>query len=365
MELFRSIAAFLVVLGVLVFVHEMGHYLAARWRGIHVEAFSIGFGRAITQWTDRLGTVWKLSWLPLGGYVKLHGQEQPADASPEDRAAWIAGRTFHEKSVVSRAIVVAAGPVANFLLAIVLFTGLFAAIGRPESIPVFSDVVEGGPAASAQLQKGDRVLSIDGTTVQRFEDIRRLVADAPDRTVDIAIERNGQPQTVPVHIGVKEQGRSRIGFLGVAGAQGAYQKMGPVQAVGAGVTQTWDVMVQTLQSFGQMLSGSRGAEELGGPLRIAQMSGQVAQLGIPSLISFIALLSINLGLINLFPIPILDGGHLVFYAIEAARGRPLPPRAQRAGFRAGAALLGTLFIFATWNDLTHLGLFRWVAGLVG
>ncbi len=361
MEPLRSIAAFLVVLGVLVFVHEMGHYLAARWRGIHVEAFSVGFGRAITQWTDRLGTVWKISWLPLGGYVKLHGQEQPADATPEERAAWIAGQTFHEKSVLSRAIVVAAGPVANFLLAIVLFAGLFALVGRPESVPVFSEVIAGGPAAAAQLQKGDRVLSIDGSTVRRFEDIRRLVAEAPDRTVDIVLERDGTRVTVPVHVGVKD----KHGFLGVAGAQGEFQKMGPIEAVGAGVSQTWEVMAQTLQSFGQMLSGSRGSEELGGPLRIAQMSGQVAQLGAASLISFIALLSINLGLINLFPIPILDGGHLVFYAIEAVLGRPLPARAQRVGFRAGAALLGTLFIFATWNDLTHLGLFRWVARLMG
>ena len=365
MELFRSIAAFLVVLGVLVFVHEMGHYLAARWRGIHVEAFSIGFGRALVQWTDRLGTVWKISWLPLGGYVKLHGQEQPADATPEERAAWISGRTFHEKSVLSRAIVVAAGPIANFLLAIVLFAVLFGVVGRPESVPVFSDVVAGGPAAVAQLQKGDRVLSIAGTTVRRFEDIRRLVAEAPDRVVDIALERDGVQMVVPVRVGVKQQGGGRIGFLGVAGAQGDFQKMGPIDAVGAGVAQTWDVMAQTLQSFGQMLSGARGSEELGGPLRIAEMSGQVAQLGAASLVSFIALLSINLGLINLFPIPILDGGHLVFYAIEALLGRPLPARAQRVGFRAGAALLGTLFIFATWNDLTHLGLFRWVAHLMG
>lgn len=365
MEPLRSIAAFLVVLGVLVFVHEMGHYLAARWRGIHVEAFSIGFGRPIAQWTDRLGTVWKLCWLPLGGYVKLHGQEQPADASPEDRAAWISGRTFHEKSVLSRAIVVAAGPVANFLLAIVLFTALFAIVGRPESVPVFSGIVADGPAAAAQLRVGDRVTSIDGAAVVRFEDIRRIIFDRPDQTVSVSIERDGQPLVVPVRIGMRELRGVHTGFLGVAGAQGDYVHMGPLQAVGAGAAQCWDIVVQTVQSFGQMLSGTRGSEDLGGPLRIAEMSGQVAKLGLASLVSFIALLSINLGLINLFPIPILDGGHLVFYAIEALRGRPLPARAQKVGFQAGAALLGTLFIFATWNDLTHLGLFRWVAGLIG
>ena len=365
MEPFRSIASFLVVLGVLVFVHEMGHYLAARWRGIHVEAFSIGFGRALTQWTDRRGTVWKLAWLPLGGYVKLHGQEHPTDVSPEERAAYKTGRTFHEKNVLSRAIVVAAGPVANFLLAMVLFAGLFMAFGRPQSVPVFSDVVAGGAAATAQLRAGDRVRSIDGTAITRFEDIRRIVAGNPDRTMAFVIEREGQTLPVSVKTGTQETRNGRIGVLGVRGAAGEYQSMGPLQAIGAGVTETWDVVVQTLQSFGQMLSGARGSEELGGPLRIAEMSGQVAQQGIPTLISFIALLSVNLGLINLFPIPILDGGHLVFYALEAIRGRPLPPRAQQAGFRAGAALLATLFVFATWNDLSHLGLFRWVAGLIG
>ena len=365
MELIRSIVSFLVVLGVLVFVHEMGHYLAARWRGVHVEAFSIGFGRALTQWTDRRGTVWKLSWLPLGGYVKLHGQEQPVDVTPEERAAYLPGRTFHEKSVLSRAIVVAAGPVANFLLAIVLFAGLFMALGRPQSVPVFSDVVAGGAAALAQLQVGDRVRSIDGTAITRFEDIRKIVATNPDQTMQFVIERDGQSIPVTVKTGVQVTRNGKIGVLGVRGAAGDYQKMGPLQAIGAGASETWDVVVQTMQSFGQMLSGTRGSEELGGPLRIAEMSGQVAQQGIPTLISFIALLSVNLGLINLFPIPILDGGHLVFYALEALRGRPLPPRAQQVGFRAGAAVLATLFIFATWNDLTHLGLFRWVAGLIG
>ncbi len=364
-EFARSVAAFIVVLGVLVFVHELGHYLAARWRGIHVEAFSIGFGRAITQWTDRRGTVWKLAWIPLGGYVKLHGQERPEDVSDEVRATWLAGHTFHEKSVLSRAIVVAAGPIANFLLAIVLFAGLFGVVGKPVALPVIGEVVAEGAASRAGLLTGDRILSIDGTAITTFEDIRRIVSANPDKPLALRLVRDGQEQALNVTAVGKDADGKRVGVLGVRPGQSAFVKIGPLEAITAGVTQTWEVVVQTAQGLGQMLSGARGTDELGGPLRIAQLSGQVAQLGTASLISFIALLSVNLGLINLFPIPVLDGGHLVFFLLEALRGKPLPPRAQEYGYRAGFAVLAGLFVFATWNDLTHLGLFRWVTGLLG
>ncbi len=362
----RSVAAFIVVLGVLVFVHELGHYLAARWRGIHVEAFSIGFGRSIASRTDRLGTVWKLAWLPLGGYVKLHGQERPEDVADDVRAGWLPGRTFHEKSVLSRAIVVAAGPIANFLLAAVLFAGLFGTVGRPVTVPVIGEVVADGAAAKAGLLAGDRVESIDGAAIAKFEDIQRIVSASADRELSLRILRDGQEQTISVTPGARDAGQGRrVGLLGVRGGGTEFTKLNPAQAVAAGVEQTWDVTSQTVAGLGQMLSGARTTDELGGPLRIAQLSGQVAQLGLSSLVSFIAVLSVNLGLINLFPIPILDGGHLLFYLVEAVRGRPLPPRAQEYGYRAGFAVLACLFVFATWNDLTHLGLFRWVTGLIG
>jgi regulator of sigma E protease len=365
-DFIRSAAAFIVVLGVLVFVHELGHYLAARWRGVHVEAFSIGFGRAIASWTDKQGTVWKLAWLPLGGYVKLHGQERPEDVSDEVRVRWLPGRTFHAKSVLSRAIVVAAGPIANFLLAAVLFAALFGTVGRPVSVPVIGDVVAEGAAAKAGLRAGDRVQAIDGAAVSKFEDIQRIVSANPDRELSLRILRDGQQQTVAVMAGGRDAGQGRrVGLLGVRGGGTEFSKLNPAQAIVAGVEQTWDVTSQTVAGLAQMLSGTRTTEELGGPLRIAQLSGQVAQLGLASLISFIAVLSVNLGLINLFPIPILDGGHLLFYLVEAIRGRPLPPRAQEYGYRAGFAVLACLFVFATWNDLTHLGLFRWVTGLIG
>ncbi len=359
----RNVGAFLVVLGVLVFVHELGHYLAARWRGVHVETFSIGFGRALLRWTDRVGTVWKLAWIPLGGYVKLHGQERPEDVPEEVRAAWLPGRTFHGKPVLSRAIVVAAGPAANFVLAAVLFAVLFATAGRPVSVPLIGEVMPDSAASRGGLLAGDRVMSIDGSKIVRFEDLQRIVSGAPDQTLSIRVLRDGQVQTLQVRTAARDGALGRrMGVLGVKGGAAEFKQLDPGSAVIAGIQQTWDVTVQTVQGLGQMLTGARSADELSGPLGIAQLSGQVASLGIASLVSFIAVLSVNLGLINLFPIPILDGGHLILYLFEALRGRPVPTRLQEIGFRAGFAVLAGLFVFATWNDLSHLGLFHWVRG---
>ncbi len=361
-EAARTIVSFLVVLGVLVFIHEMGHYLAARWRGVHVEAFSIGFGTPFARWTDRVGTEWRLCWLPLGGYVKLHGQERPEDVAPEVRAAWQSGRTFHEKPVLSRAIVVAAGPVANFLLAAVLFSVMFWLQGEPGD-PIVQQVMAGSAADHAGLHPGDRIVQINDGKIANFEDIVRVVSVSPGKPLQVEILRAGASETLAVvPASVDDGGGGKVGILGIAGA---LRPVGPVGAVVDGITHVWDVSVQTLVGVWQIIVGQRGASGLGGPLKIAQLSGQVAQNGIGSLVSFIALLSVNLGLINLFPIPILDGGHLVFYALEAIRGRPLPPRAQEYGFRAGLALIACIFLFVTWNDLTSFGLFRWVAGLVG
>lgn len=364
-DFIRSAAAFVVVLGVLVFVHELGHYLAARWRGVRVETFSIGFGRAITSWTDKSGTVWKLAWLPLGGYVKLHGQERPQDVAPEVRAAWVQGETFHDKSVLSRAIVVAAGPVANFVLAMVLFAGLFIAIGQPVALPVVGGVLPDSAASRAGLMANDRILTVAGEPVSTFEDLQRIIVQHPAETLKMTIQRNGADQQLDVTTKSKTAGGHKVGLLGVRGGALEYRHVSVPAALLGGVTQTWNITAETFSGLAQMISGSRGTEELGGPLRIAQLSGQVAELGIASLISFIAVLSVNLGLINLFPVPVLDGGHLVFYLFEFLRGRPLPQRAQEYGFRAGLAFLACLFVFATWNDLTHLGLFRWVVSLIG
>jgi len=364
-DLTRSVLAFIAVLGVLVFVHELGHYLVARWRGVHIEVFSIGFGKAIVSWTDRVGTVWKVAWLPLGGYVKMHGQERPEDVSPEVRAAWQSGRTFHEKPVGSRALVVAAGPAANFLLAVVLFAGLFAFAGRPVTEPVVGKVMEGSAADHAGLKPGDRLLAIDGKTVKRFEEIQQVITAHPDERLSLLVQRDGREIALTAVTQNRMAGGKRVGLLGITAGPITYERLSPWQTVGAAFAQTWRVTAETWDGAWGMISGQRGTDDLGGPLRIAQLSGQVAELGTASLVSFIAVLSINLGLINLFPIPILDGGHLLFYLAEALRGRPIPQRAQEYGFRAGFAVLVGLFIFVTWNDLSHLGLFRWVAHMIG
>lgn len=364
-----SILAFLVVLGVLVFIHELGHYLAARMVGVHVETFSIGFGRAITSWTDRQGTVWKLAWLPLGGYVKLHGQERPEDVTSDVQALWQEGRTFHEKQVAARAFVVAAGPLANFLLAAVLFAGLYATLGKPvapertDPPAVIGDVVANSAAAKAGLKAGDRILSIEGKPIERFSELQATISAAPGQTLALRVLRGNSEISATATV----EARGTTGVLGVRSAAPppVFEPVGLGASLVGGVVRTWDVSAQTLSGLWQMITAQRGTEELGGPLRIAQLSGQVAQLGVASLVSFIAVLSVNLALINLFPIPILDGGHLLFYLAEAIRGKPLPPRAQEYGMRAGLAVILALFVFATWNDLGHLGLFRWVAGLVG
>ncbi len=361
-DLLRTVLAFLVVLGVLVFVHETGHYLAARWRGVHVETFSIGFGQAFATWTDRVGTVWKLAWIPLGGYVRLHGQERPQDVPPEVRARWIPGRTFQEKSVGSRAIIVAAGPAANFMLAIVAFALLFAVAGRPVTLPVVNQVMPGSGAAVAGIQPKDRIEAIDGQPITSFEDLQRIVSVHPNTRMQVQVERDGQALTLPVVTGSRAENGTTVGLLGIEGGVITYRHVALPAAIWGGVTETWHVTAETARGVARIFVSGRGAGDIGGPLRIAELSGEVAAMGAASLLSFIAILSVNLGLINLLPIPVLDGGHLLFFLIEAMFGRPLSPRAQEYGFRAGLALLAGLFIFATWNDLAHLGLFHWFAG---
>jgi len=374
-----TVGPFLVVLGVLIFVHELGHYLAARSVGVHVDVFSIGFGRAIVGWTGRDGTYWKIGWIPLGGYVKLHGQESAEDraaAEAEARARgepaplWREGRTFAEKSVGARAWVVAAGPLANFLLAAVLLAGLYVTAGRPNTAPVVTGVQEASAAAQAGLRAGDRIVAIDGRTMHRFEEVQGVVRLRPGQPLTVTILRDGERLTVPVTPGRRELtdrfGNVQvIGLLGVSGGVPEYTRLDPATALAAGLSETVRLTEQTLVALWQMISGRRGTEEIGGPLRIAQLSGEVAEGGLAPLVGLLALLSINLALINLFPIPILDGGHLMFYAAEAIRGKPLPPRAQEYGFRAGLALLVGLFVLATWNDLTQLRIIDWVVGLVG
>ena len=275
-DFLRTPAAFIIVLGVLIYIHELGHYLAARLCGVHVETFSIGFGSALASWTDRRGTVWKLAWIPLGGYVKLHGQERPEDVTPEVKATWQPGRTFHDKRVGARAIVVAAGPVANFLLAAVLFAVLFATVGRSVAVPVVGEVIADSAAARAGLQLGDRIEAIDGVPITRFEQIQRIVSASPGRTLELTVASGGSSHEIAVIPDVRQGGGQSVGVLGIRGGATEFERLAPWEAIPSGIAQTWDVGEQTLAGVWGMLAGTRGTDELGGPLRIAQLSGQVA-----------------------------------------------------------------------------------------
>lgn len=358
-ETIRSVLAFLVVLGVLVFFHELGHYLAARARGVVVEAFSIGFGPTLLSWKAKSGTVWKLSALPLGGYVKMQGWgENDADAPK------LPG-SFAATSLGSKAIIVAAGPLANMVLAFVLFTGLFMVSGQVVVQPVLSKVMPNSPAALGGLQPGDKILSVGGHATPHFEDIQGLIVGHPDTDMVFTFDRAGQVLTRQIKTGHKDEGGEQIGMLGVEGDQSSAIRLGPLAAIRAGGQQTWTLTSDTVTGLVNLVVHGKGAHDLGGPLRIAQLSGKVAALGVANLVSFIAMLSVNLGLVNLVPIPILDGGHLLFYAAEALYGRPIPQRAQEFGLRIGFALLLGLFAFTTMNDLTQLGAVHWVAHLFG
>ncbi|HZH45496.1 MAG TPA: RIP metalloprotease RseP [Roseococcus sp.] len=362
----RTILAFVLVLGVLVFVHELGHYLAARWRGVHVDAFSIGFGRPILSWRDRLGTDWRIAWIPLGGYVKLHGQAPEAETPEAERVAQRPGQTFHDKPVRDRAIVVAAGPVANFLLAILLFGALYMTQGMPRGMTSVGAVAAGSVAERAGIQPGDEIVALDGERVRRFDQVQRHIQPRAGQEVSVRVLRDGRELTVAVTPATRPGSEAApVGILGIQGGQARFERLDPASALWQGVVQTGEMSWATLAGIGEMLTGSRSATELGGPIRIAEVSGQAATLGIVPLVNLMALLSISLGLLNLFPIPLLDGGHLLFYGAEAIRGRPLPPRALEYGFRAGFAVLISLFVFATWNDIAQGGIGRWVAGMIG
>jgi regulator of sigma E protease len=356
------IIPFLVVLTVLVFVHELGHYLVARRNGVRIEVFSIGFGPEIFGWHDRAGTRWKLSAVPLGGYVKMYGD---ADASSlpsgsldamslEDREF-----SFHHKRLGQRVAVVAAGPVANFVFAIVLLAGLFSTVGQPFTPADVGQVQQGSAAEQGGIKPGDTITVIDGRQIERFEDVQQAVALNNGTPMAITVRRDGRDVGLEVTPQMTERtdrfgNVHRIGLLGIGRSGVEYVRHDPATSVVRAAQETWNLSSGTLKAIWQMIVGARTTDELGGPLRIAQMSGEVAQGGIVAIIWFMAVLSVNLGLINLFPIPVLDGGHLLFYVAEAIRGRPLGQRAQEYGFRIGLALVLTLMVFATWNDLMHL-----------
>jgi regulator of sigma E protease len=354
---------FLIVLTVLVFIHELGHYLIARRNGVKIEVFSIGFGPELFGWWDRAGTRWKFSAIPLGGYVKMFGDADPSSGMPINLTKLSVDErelSFHCKRLGQRAAIVAGGPIANFVFAIVALALLFMTYGQPFTPAEVGQVVPGSAAETGGIHPGDAIVSIDGQSIERFEDVQQIVRLNPAIPLTMVVKRDDQPVTLQVTPSRVEEsdrlGRREVGQLGIRGGAPKYVRRDPASAVGRAVGETWNLSATTLEAMWQMVLGRRTTDELGGPLRIAQLSGEVAQGGIVPLIWFMAVLSVNLGLINLFPVPVLDGGHLLFYAAEAIRGKPLGQRAQEYGFRIGLALVLTLMVFATWNDLVHIGI---------
>jgi regulator of sigma E protease len=354
----------LVVLTVVVFVHEMGHFLVARWCGIRVAAFSIGFGRELWGGTDRRGTRWKISAVPLGGYVRFEGDENAASIPDPEMLAKVplAERAglFHFAPLWKRMAVVAAGPAANFLLAIAVFASVFALVGRPITVPRAETVVPGSAADRAGIEPGDIIVSIDGNAISSFTELQSIVMLSSDDTLSIVVDRNGAKVELTATPRREEQpdrlgGTHRIGVLGITGKQARFERDPPLAALVQAVRETGHIMERTLTYIGRLLRGRESAEQLSGPIRIGQVSGAVVLSGgIAGLIYLTAVLSVSIGLFNLFPVPMLDGGHLLFYAVEAVQGRPLSPRVQDLGFRIGFALVIMLFIFVTFNDIANL-----------
>jgi len=359
------ILPFLIVLTVIVFVHEMGHYLVARWNGIAIQTFSIGFGPEIVGFNDRKGTRWRLSLIPLGGYVRFVGDMNATSATPDTELVASAGpdlapRLFVNKSVWARIAVAAAGPAANVLFTFVVLYGLLVGYGRYEIPPVIGAVVADSVAAQAGLATGDKVRSVDGFAVRGFEDFQRLVSTSPDRPISILVERQGADKTIVLTPQATESPDvfgtvHRIGRIGVSRDVSqtdiTLYRPNPLEAVGMTTEEIRFIVERTGAFLGDFFVGRGDVKELGGPVKVAQVSSEVASLGVVALINLMALLSLNIGLFNLFPVPMLDGGHLMYFLIEAIRGRPLSPRVQEIGFRFGLALVFTLTVFTLYNDI--------------
>lgn len=362
------IIPFLIILTVLVFVHEMGHYLVARRNAVRVEVFSIGFGPEIFGWNAKNGTRWKISAIPLGGYVKMFGDADPTSSTSEGLDEMTEEEkkdSFHFKTLGQRSAIVAAGPAANFLFAIVLLAILYVFAGQPYTPATIDEIVPGSAAEAAGFEVGDLVTEIDGTDIDRFEQMAQIVGGSAGRTLEMVVDRGGASVTLQVTPKVIVQkdrwgGEIRIGRLGVRNTQVKRIQRDPASAVWYATLETWNLTVETLKAVTQIFSGNRSTDELGGPVRIAQMSGDVVQLGIGTTLWFMAVLSVNLGLINLFPIPVLDGGHLVFYAYEAVFRRPMNERLRDYASMAGLTLVVGLMIFLTWNDIARLPIFQFL-----
>jgi len=362
-HLLFNIVSFVVIISVIVFIHEFGHYIVAKWAGVKIDIFSIGFGREVFGWNDRSGTRWRIASLPLGGYVKMYGDaseastplESIAELSDEEKL-----KTFYYKPLYKKAAIVVAGPVSNFILTIAILTVFIFTRGIPSSEPIIGEVMKDTPAQEAGLLSGDRVLSVNGEDVSSFQDIPRMIMTNLGTPVTLHLQRGSQDISMsitPKQVTEKDNLGNNYThpLIGIKSTDIKLDKdVGILRAVGEATRATYRMCTTTLYGIGQMVTGERSAREISGPLGIAKLSGQAVDKGLFMVFWFMATLSANLGLINLFPVPMLDGGHLLFYAIEAVQGKPPGKRFQEYGFRIGMALIAMLMMFAILNDARNL-----------
>lgn len=366
-NILRALPPFLLVLTIVVFFHELGHYLVGRWCGIKADVFSVGFGPELIGRTDSNGTRWKLSLIPLGGYVKFRGDENATSLPTGSGAAALSDEerigSFPGAALWRRAATVAAGPVANFILAIAIFAVMFSVNGRVIADPVVAQVQPGSAAEAAGILAGDRFVAIDGVEVEIFDDVQRYVSVRPEVPITVTLDRQGSMVDVtltPARTEISDSfgNKMEVGRIGVVTNNDAgnfrVREYGPLEAVGEGVAQSWYIVTRTVDYIGNILTGREKADQLGGPIRVAKYSKDMSTLGIGALIQLAAVLSVSIGLLNLMPVPMLDGGHLVFYAIEAIRGRPPGEVAQEWAYRFGLTVVLALMLFATWNDVSML-----------
>ncbi len=382
------ILPFVLVLSVLVFVHEWGHYIVARLCGVKVKKFSIGFGSEIFGWTDKSGTRWKFSWIPLGGYVQMFGDIDPASTKHSDvveegdqtRPFTEEERkvAFFTQSIAKRSAIIAAGPGVNFLFAIIILTSLYAINGQPFTPPIVAKLVVDSPAEKAGILPDDKFLAMNGRPIERFQDMAQYTAVNLNKSIEITLVRSigeGRWSDQPVIVNVTPalvESTDRFGFKSQRGRIGVISPSKPfamkehtvISAFGASFKTVWEISTDTLKAIGQMIMGTRSADELGGILRIGAYAADFAERGFTALVIFTALLSVNLGLVNILPIPMLDGGHLAFYAMETVRGKPMSERFQEYSLRVGLATLLGIMLFATWNDLVQLDVFGHIKNLI-
>lgn len=365
-----SILFFALAIAPLIFIHEMGHYLVGRWCGVKAEVFSIGFGTPIARWTDKRGTRWQVGWMPLGGYVRFAGD---MTAASEPSAEWLSlppeerNKTFQAKPVWQRALIVAAGPAVNFLFAIIVFVGVFSFYGEPRVDPVIGSVMVGSAAEQAGLKSGDRIVMIDDNAIERYDQVAMLVQVRANQPTKFVVQRAGSALDInvtPRAEKVDNPGGAPVmlGRIGVASGPVRMVSLKPWELPGAAVRFTGQAVGGMVQGLKQIILGQRSVDELGGPVKMARISGEVATGPPIQFLIFMTMISINLGFINLLPIPTLDGGHLVFYAAEAIRRKPVGLRAQEWAFRSGLVVLLAFMLFVTVNDL---GLWNRLAGLIG